>query len=415
MKLCPTCQRAYADEALNFCRADGTPLTPASEQQATLELGTPRGANEGPTELFNASGQVATSSSLTAPLGRRRRPSRSKVIDSLAVLPLANESDGAQSEYLSDGITEGIINILSQLPRLRVVPRSTVFRYKGRAADPQDVGRELGVRAVLTGRVVQVGDSLVVKTELVDVAHESQLWGEQYRRKLTDIFALQEEISQEISEKLRLKLSGDERRRLKKRFTESAEAYRLYLKGRYYMNKRTTAWIKKGVGFFHKAIDLDPAYALAYAGLADSFAFLASSTGEQPPTEFYPKAHAAALRALEIDDTLAEAHSSIGFYQLLYAYDFEAARRAFKRAIELKPAYANAHDGYGFYLKATGQHERAVRACLRARDLDPLSLFINVSVGWAYYFARDYERAAASAAKSLELEPHFSFAHCLIG
>jgi serine/threonine protein kinase/tetratricopeptide (TPR) repeat protein len=344
-----------------------------------------------------------------------RRARTRKAIDSLAILPLANASADPNMEYLSDGITESIINSLSQLPKLRVVPRSTVFRYKGREIDPQQIGRELGVRALLTGRMLQLGDALVIRAELIDVAQESQLWGEQYCRQMTDIFALQAEISQEISQKLRLRLTGEEKKKLAKRDTENTEAYHLYLKGRYYTGKRTSEWIQKGIEHFQQAIDLDPNYALAYAGLADAYAFLASSTGGWAPREAYPKAKAAALKALELDETLGEAHCSLGFFRLLYDWDFAAAEREYRRAIELSPNYANAHDGYGFYLKATGQYEAAIGECQQAVKLDPLSPFTTLSLGWAYYFARQYDQAIAQACKVLEMDPNFSFAHWHIG
>jgi TolB-like protein/Flp pilus assembly protein TadD len=417
MKRCPACRRAYADDELKFCRVDGAPLAADAGAEGATLVKLPPGA-EAPTALLNSSApsdSLADSASLTRPLGRRRRPARAKAIDSLAILPLANETGEPQAEYLSDGITESIINSLSQLPRLRVVPRTTVFRYKGRDADPVAAGRELNVRAVVTGRVLLVGDLLVVSAELIDVPLESQVWGERYRYKHEDIFTMQERISEEISARLRLRLSGEDRRRLRKRYTESAPAYDLYLKGRYFLNRRTTEWIKRAIDNFQQAIALDPAYALAYAGLADAYAFLASSTGEQPPAEFYPKAAAAALQALELDDTLAEAHSSLGFYRLLYEWDFSAAEAHFRRAVELQPAYANAHDGYSFYFKATGQHERALRACREAQKLDPLSLFAGVSLAWAFYFARDYEAAVAENRRALELDPRFIFAHWNLG
>ena len=367
----------------------------------------------GPATFETAKGTASTSRPGRTSPPRRPRPRRA--IDSLAVLPLVNASADPNTEYLSDGITESIINSLSQLPKLRVVPRSTVFRYKGQEVDPQEVGRELGVRAVLTGRVLQHGEMLVIKTELIDIAQESQLWGEQYRRKLTDIFALEEEISQEISEKLRLRLSGEEKQRLVKRYTDNTEAYHLYLKGRYFTGKRTTEWIKKGIEHFQQAIDLDPNYALAHAGMADAYAFLAASSGGFPPRETYPMAEAAALKALEIDDTLGEAHTSLGFFRLLYDWNFTASEREFKRAIELTPGYANAHDGYGFYLKAMGQFEEAIRECRQAQQLDPLSLFTTLSLGWAYYFARQYDRAIEQGRKTLEMDPRFAFAHFHVG
>ena len=421
MKRCPACQRRYRDEAYNFCRDDGTPLvaeTTREDEPQTQLVDVAAPDSEAATQVFRSSGRVgnriATSSSLTAPLQRRRAASR-KTIDSLAVLPLVNASNDAEMEYLSDGITEGIINNLSQLPKLRVVPRSTVFRYKGREIDPQTIGRELNVRAVLTGRLFLHGSALVIKTELIDVEQESQLWGEQYRRTLTDILELEEEISREISGKLRLRLSGEEKKRLVKRYTENTEAYHLYLKGRYYTNKRTEEWIKKGIDYFQRAIDTDPNYALAYAGLADAYAFLASSTGGNRPRDTYPKAKAAALKALSIDDALAEAHTSLGFFYLMYDWNFAEAERAFKRAIKLNPGYANAHDGYGFVLKATARNEEAIRASREAKKLDPLSLFTNVSLAWAYYFARDYEHAIEQGRKALEMEPRFDFAYWIVG
>jgi serine/threonine protein kinase/Tfp pilus assembly protein PilF len=351
---------------------------------------------------------------IARPSARKTRIRR--VIDSLAVLPLVNATRDPNAEYLSDGITECIINSLSKLPKLRVVPRSTVFRYKGSLADPQEIGRELGVRAVFAGRVLQHGGSLIIKTELVDIAHDSQLWGEQYRRKMTDIFSLQEEIAEDISEKLRLKLSGEDKKRLVKRYTENTQAYQFYLKGRYFVTtKRTEEWIKRGIEHFQQAIDLDPNYALAYSGLADAYAFLASSTGGWSPRKAYPKAKAAALKALEIDEALGEAHSSLGFFSLLYDWNFPEAEREFKRAIELSPNYPNAHDGYGFYLKAVGQHEEAIGECQLIQQLDPLSPFAHVSLGWAYYFARQYDLAVYQCKKALEMDGHFAFAHWHLG
>jgi serine/threonine protein kinase/Flp pilus assembly protein TadD len=352
----------------------------------------------------------------TAVAGAPRRTRIRRAIDSLAILPLFNASDDANAEYLADGITESIINSLSQLPKLKVVPRSTVFRYKRREVDPQEVGRELGVRAVLAGRVLLRGEFLIIKTELVDVERESQLWGEQYRRKMTNIFTLQEEIAEDISEKLRLKLSGAEKKKLVKRYTENTEAYQVYLKGRYYVTtKRTEEWIKKGIECFQQAIDLDPNYALAFSGLADAYAFLASSTGGWAPHEAYPKAKAAALKALELDESLGEAHSSLGFFRLLYDWNLPEAEREFKRAIELSPNYSNAHDGYAFYLKARGRHPEALKECTLAQQLDPLSPFAYVSLGWVHYFARDYEQTLAQSKKALEMDGHFTFAYWSIG
>jgi TolB-like protein len=421
MKRCPSCERTYEDETLNFCRVDGTSLV--WEPSAALNSpprwsGTHLGdTGSMPTRLFSAetspSGRVGFAPSQTLPLSPRK-PTR-KAIDSLAVLPLTNAADDPEMEYFSDGVTENIINSLAQLPRLRVVPRSTVFRYKGAEVDPQEVGQMLGVRAVLTGRVRQVGDHFIFAVELIDVANHSQLWGESYNRKRSDIFEVQEEIAKEISEKLRMKLNREEKRRLVKRYTKDTEAYHLYLRGRYYANKRTGEWLNKGIEYFQQAIELDPNYALAYAGLADAYAFLASSTGGLPPSEAYPKAKAAALKALEIDRSLCEARTSLGFFYLLYDWDLAGARREFKRALRLNPTYAGAHDGYGFYLKASGRHKEAIRECKIVEKLDPLSLFAHVSLGWAYYFAHQYKRAVEQGRKALEMEPQFAFAYRNIG
>jgi serine/threonine-protein kinase len=379
-------------------------------------FGTPHGTNadeakapisEAVTTEFSGEFGGAADDLIAAPVHR----SSGRAIDSLAILPLINDSADAGMEYLGDGITESIINSLTQLPQLRVIPRSTVFRYKDRKTDPEEIGRELGVRAVLTGRILQLGDSLIVKTELVDVSRQTQLWGEQYRRSFTDIFSLQDDISQEISGKLRLQLTGEERQKLVKHYTDNTEAYHLYLKGRYYVHKRTPDWIKKGVECFSQAIDLDPNYALAYAGLAEAYGFLASSTGGQQPREAYPRAKAAATKALELDETLGEAHCTLGFFRLLYDWDFAAAEEEFRRAIELSPNFANAWDGYGFYFKATGQSDASTRACQRAQELEPLSLFITLSLAWAYYFARQYDRAIEQGSKALDMDPNFGFAY----
>jgi eukaryotic-like serine/threonine-protein kinase len=337
--------------------------------------------------------------------------------NSLAILPLSCEGgDAAQSEYLSDGITESIINALAQVRDLQVAPRNTVFRFKGREAEAQSIGKQLNVRTILTGRVRQFGENLIVGVELIDVENDKQIWGEQYRRPLADIFELQAEIAENISEKLRLQLTGEERKRLAKRYTEDAEAYQCYLKGRYFvMTKRTEEWIKKGIEYFQKAIELDPTYALAYSGLADAYGFLASSTGGWSPRDAYPKAKAAAERALQIDDTLGEAHAALGFFHLLYDWDFPAAEREFKKAVEFSPNYPNAHDGYGFYLKAMGRHAEAIKACQKMQRLDPLSPFAHVSLGWAYYFARRYDEAVTECRNALEIDGASTFAHRILG
>ncbi len=367
-------------------------------------------------DVFSSSNEIFPLENATQILPKPRKTRIRKAIDSLAVLPLVNSRDDAETEYLSDGITECIINSLSKLPKLRVVPRSTVFRYKGQQNDLQQIGSDLGVRAVFAGRILQIGDSVIVNAELVDIANEAQIWGENYRREMTDIFTLLDEIAQDISEKLKLKLSGEDKKKLSKRYTENSEAYQFYLKGRYFVtSKRTEEWIKKGIEYFQKAIDLDPNYALAYSGIAEAYGFLASSTGGWSPRNAYPKAEAAALKALELDDSLGEAHCSLGFSRLLYDWNFAEAEREFEKAIRLSPNYPNSHDGYGFYLKAVGRHAEAVEKCKQAQKLDPLSPFAHVSLGYAYYFARDYEKAIDECRKALEMDKNSTFAHRNLG
>jgi len=363
----------------------------------------------------------AVKKSTRAPSGSgRRSPSASRrrtrgAINSLAVMPLVNASADPNTEYLSDGITESIINNLSQLPNLRVLARSMVFRYKGQEVDPQKVGRELGVRAVLTGRVLQLDDSLVIRTELVHVSDGTQLWGEHYNRKLGDIFAVQEEIARQISEKLQMRLSGEEERRLAKRHTENAEAYRLYLKGRYHWNKRDKLANEKGIEFFQRAIEVDPNYALAYAGLADSYIVLGFH-GVLPPNEVMPKAKQAAEKALQIDDSLAEAHISLAYVTEAYDWDWPRAERGYKNAIRLNSNYATAHHWYGEYLALVGRFDEAIAELQKAKEIDEsLSLIINTAVGLVLYLARQYDRAIEEHRRTLDLDPNFAHTHLCLG
>jgi len=359
------------------------------------------------------------SSYLTQPLSAStprpaKKPRARKAVDSLAILPLANAGNDPDTEYLSDGITESIINNLSRLPHLRVMARSTVFRYKGREVDPQEVGRDLSVRAVMSGRVFQRGDTLVIRTELVDTLDGAQMWGEQYNRKLSDIFSVEEEISREISDKLKLKLSGQQKKQLTKRHTEDTEAYQLYLKGRHAWNRRTEEGLRKSIEFFQQAIDHDPHYALAYAGLADSFNILASYSA-MSPGEAFPKAKAAATRALELDDKLAEAHTSLAFVRLGYDWDRREAERGFKRAIKLNPGYATAHHWYALTLATLERLDEALSEMNRALYLDPLSLVIQTNVGWIHHLARQYDKAIEEYLKALDLDSAFPLAHRRLG
>jgi serine/threonine protein kinase/Tfp pilus assembly protein PilF len=338
-----------------------------------------------------------------------------KALHSLAVLPFENASGDPDAEYFSDGITGALINSLASLPKLRVMAQSTVSRYKGRPADAQVVGRELNVRAVVTGRVVQRADTLLIGAELVDAPTGAQLWGAQYNRKLQDVFAIQDEIAREISEKLRLRLTGAEKKRLTKRYTGNTEAYQLYLKGRYYCNKRTGEGFRKGIEYFHQAIEKDPNYALAYAGLADSYALAGMPVSPMSPSERMAKAKAAALKALEVDDTIAAAHTSLAYIKHRFDWDWRAAEKGFRRAIELNPSYATAHQWYAFFLASMGRMGEAIAEAELAQQVDPLSLGMNSALGRVYHFARQYDRAIEQFRKTIEMDPNFAAAHSDIG
>ncbi len=331
-------------------------------------------------------------------------------VDSIAVLPFVNVSSDPNTEYLSDGITESLTHSISQLPNLAVIARSSVFRYKGREVDPQTVGRELGVRAVLTGRITQRGDNLVISAELVDVSNNHRIWGDQYDRKLSDILVVQSEISREISEKLRLTLTGEEQRRVTRHYTENTVAYQAYLRGRYYWNKRTGDDLKKSIDYFNQAIATDPSYALAYAGLADCYIVIPNYTSISPQ-EAYLKAKAAALKALEIDDSLAEPHASLGGVRADSEWDFTGAETELKRAIQLNPNYATAHHWYAQYLSEMGRHQEAIAEIKRAQELDPLSLIINSVVGDTYIKARQYDQAIEQLRKTIEMDKNFIRSH----
>jgi serine/threonine-protein kinase len=326
-------------------------------------------------------------------------------IESIAVMPFVNASNDPNSEYFSDGITETIINSLSQLPHKKVLARTTVFRYKGRDADPQKVGNELGVDALLTGRVTQQGDTLTIQAELVRVSDGSELWGGRYNKKLADIFTVQNEIANEISETLRLKLNSNEQKRVTNHSTDNVEAYKLYLKGQFEANKFTPEGLGKGIEYFNQAIAIDPTYALAYAGLSDLY--IAQAHVFVPPKEGYAKAKWGAEKAAQLDDTLAEAHEALGSVKLYSDWDFPAAEREFKRAIELNPNYALAHSNYSCYFKALRRYPEEIAEARRGQDLDPLSAFANMELGEAFYQARRYDEAIEQIRKTVALDPHF--------
>jgi serine/threonine protein kinase/Tfp pilus assembly protein PilF len=336
------------------------------------------------------------------------RPERvSKIIDSLAVLPFENAGRDPEHEYLGDGIAGSLINNLATVPKLRVMAQSAVLRYKGRQTDPQTAGRELNVRAVLTGRVMQSGGSLRIGTELVDVATGSQLWGAQYDRKLGDIFAIQDDISEEISGRLRLRLTRAEKRRLTKRGTHDAEAYRLYLKGLHHWNRWTEDGFYKAIESFQQAVEKDAGYALAHTGLAIMYVLLGWNSF-LPPKDAFPKAKVAALTSLQLDPDLGEAHTALAAALWLYDWQWIKAQKAFKRGLQLNPHFPTGSHWYAEYLMTMGCHEEAIVMMKKGRELDPLSLIINVAIGWACYMARRYDEAIEQLERTAELEPNFS-------
>lgn len=337
-------------------------------------------------------------------------------VDSIAVLPFENRSSDSEADYLSDGLAESLIYRLSQLPNLRVTPTSLALHYKGRQADAAQIGKELGVSAILLGRITKRGDSLTISAELVDVRKNKLLWGEHYESKMSDLLATQREIAREIVENLKLKVSGEEKG-IAKHYTESNEAYQFYLRGRFYWNKRTEEGMQKALESFQQAIEKDPGFALAYSGLADTYALLGASeaSGGQSPTEAMPRAKSAALKALEIDDTLAEPYVSLAHVNYYYDRDWAAAERRYKRAIELNPNYPTAHQWYAVYLMSAGRFEEALAETRRALELDPLSLPINMTLGWVLLNARQYDQSAEQLRKTLEMDRTFVLAHHRLG
>jgi serine/threonine-protein kinase len=340
---------------------------------------------------------------LTGSAGRFTRPGRTRG-KSLAVLPFLNVGADPQLEYLTDGITESIINSLSQISTLRVVPRSLVFRYKGLQADPATVGLALNARTILTGRVLQQGDILNIQAELVDTVTESQLWGEQFRQNVTEVLAVQEEIAWQISEALRLKLTAQQKKTLRKRPTVNADAYQEYLRGRYHWAHWNPDSFRRAVEHFERAISYDPGYALPYSGLADAFGSM-SYYGVIAPETGFPRAKAAASRALELEPRLAEAHASMGISHLFWDWDWTAAERELTAALKLDPQLTYAHAYYSLFLITIGNHEDSIEHARTAQRLDPLSLLANMSVCWALHFARRPEEALRQLVRTMELTP----------
>jgi serine/threonine protein kinase/Tfp pilus assembly protein PilF len=344
----------------------------------------------------------------------RRRSSVQRRGASLAILPFVNVGADPNLDYLSDGVAESLTNSLSRLPKLRVIPRTRAFRYRGGDVDPVRAGRELDVRAVLTGRIALRGDNLNIQIDLVDVALDSQLWGEQYSRSLADILAVQEDIVRAVSDKLRLSPTREESRQLIRRYTEDTEAYQLYLKGRYYWDKRTVGMLKKAADQFRQALEKDPTYALAYAGLAEAYAVYAIYNVTSPD-QAAPLAKAAVREALRIDDTIAEAHTALAFVRMTYDFDLAGAEQEFRRAIELNPEHPTAHFWYGLYHIARRQNDPAIAEFRHAQEAAPLSVNVNSYVAWGLLFARRTDQAIEQLHRTLDIDPEFPNAHLFLG
>ncbi|HEY6216514.1 MAG TPA: winged helix-turn-helix domain-containing protein [Pyrinomonadaceae bacterium] len=336
-----------------------------------------------------------------------------ELIDSLAVIPMESPGDDPNVEYLSDGITESIINMLSRIPKLRVLACSTVFRFKRKNVDPQEVGVQLNVRAVMMIRVLRLGEKLIIRSELVKVSDGSQLWGEQYNRTPSDILAIQDEIAKAITENLKFTLSSHDQVRLTEKATANIEAYNLYLRGRYFWNKYSKEWVMKAIDAFKEAILIDSHYALAYCGMADAYFRL--SNVYFPPAEVLPKAKDAALKAVEIDENLAEAHSSLGLVKVYYDHDWVGAEIELRKALKLNPQLLSAHQRLGSYLTFMGRYEESIRYYESALQFDPFSLQVNMNLATTYFLRGEYERSLRHSAKTIELEPNYMPIHFLMG
>ena len=456
MKRCPQCNRVETDQALKFCRVDGATLVSESSsldsEAGTAQLSTPPDAGEVQTSILPHASTSPEINRPTAPTtvlpppaaattGALAQPKRrglvialivlaaiataiagyfyfsrksSTSIQSIAVMPFVNESGNAEVEYLSDGMAETLINSLSQIPNLNVKARSSVFRYKGKELDPKKIAAELNVQAILTGRVVQRGDQLTLNLELIDAQTENLLWGNRYERKFSQLVALQSEIARDISNKLKTKLSGADVAKVEKNYTTNAEAYQLYLKGKFYWNKRTGGSLKQAADFYQQAIEKDPNYALAYSGLAETYV-LFSSYDVAPADDSMPQAKAAALRALEIDDSLAEAHTALAFYLDHYDWDRQASEREYRRAIGLNPNYSTAHHWFSALLSNVKRFDESLAELKRAEELDPLSRIIGTNLADTLVYARRYEEAIAQYKRILVRDPNFAYAHRALG
>lgn len=453
MKRCPQCSRVEADETLSFCRVDGTPLVvdPVPRADAdtirldsgslesatsilphTTNASTP-GASSVPTTVLPMQASPSTAKSnqrrltfavvaivvlagLTVLFYSRFSKRTNVSFESIAVLPFENRSGSSDSDYLSDGLADSLIYRLSQLPNLKVTPTSSVMRYRGKETDVSSVAKELQVDALMSGRLTQRGDDLSISVQLIDTRNDKIIWAEQYERKMSDLLSIQRDIVGAIAKQLQVKLSGAKATTITKRETENNEAYQLYLKGQYQLNKRTEESLTKGVEYFRQATEQDPEYALAYSGLADAYNHL-GLWAMLPPAESFPRAKAATEKALKLDNTLAEAHAAMAFSTFQYYWNFDGAEREYQQAIKLNPRYVPAHEwhSYHLYLSDPSRFEAAMQEVKTAQDLDPLSLPVIFQESSLLYFNRKYDEAIARLATIHDQDPNFTLGYGLLG
>jgi len=433
MKRCPECRRDYHDDTLSFCLDDGVALLDGPAEPATAIL-----TSESPTKTFGPpcgeSGGDETSSKLYNQASNRNSiiagiagilivtalavgsylyygRTGTRQIESIAVMPFVNESGNADIDYLSDGMTETLINSLTQIPNLKVKPRSSTFRYRGRESDAKAAGNELNVAAILNGRLVQRGDEITLFLSLIDTNTEDQLWGKQYTQSLANLLALQTQVAGDVLESLRTKLSGFEAQKIAKTYTTDPEAYRLYLQGRFYWNKRTPKDTGRAIRYFEQAIAIDPNYALAYAGLADS---TAQPSDTVPFADREKRAKAAAYKSLQIDDTLAEGHSALGHLSTRFDLDFEKGEQELRRALELNPKWVDTYQRYGELQTFLGRHDKALATYKQGLEIEPYSLPLNATYGAGLTAARRYDEAIMQLKKTLEMDPAFRPAYNIL-
>ena len=453
MKRCPECRRDYYDDTLLYCLDDGNALLEgpatargASDEPQTAILSEPPASAAGQLDEPKTRAQIHTTEQtavlpsgiaevpkeksfdkrlLLVPLAvavivlggffgyRYFRTADSGQINSIAVLPFENRSGSADTDYLSDGLADSLIYRLSQLPNLKVSPTSSVMRYKGAAGDTAKVASELGVDAVMTGRLSQIGESLNISVQLIDVKGGKVLWAEQYDRKMADLLATQREIATTIAQKLELKLAGNETKGITKKYTDNNEAYQAYLKGRTYWNRRTAENLKKAIAEFKSATELDPNFALAYAGLADCYAITPEYAGT-PSSESLPQAKAFAERAIAIDDQLGEPHATLGIVYV-QLWQWAEAEREYKQALEISPNYATAYHWYSILLKNLGRYDDAAKIITRGAELDPLSPSIQANISMMYQLQNKHDESIKNSLKIVELNPNYGRGYEYLG